>query len=207
MNERTAAVVAVIVAGVATLATVPAGGMPMGEGSELGADISVFLQSSAADVRSSVDTGMWIAGFHRADAFQRKQLVSRRAATLETRAERLEAERSELLNHTDSEITVQERAKAARLTARIENLKQAISSTQKTVSVAGVNSPELQQLRSRASTLHGQQVAAVARGQPQKSESINVSDVSKGEGDNRGRNSSQAETGTPRQGGTGSKEA
>lgn len=205
MNERIAVIVAVFVVGVASLATIPVGGRPTGDHGDFGADISAFMQSSVADVSSSVDEGMWMAEFQRADSPQREQLVRQRTTALESRVERLETRRRELLNQTDGDITVRDRAKAARLAARIENLEQAIDHTRQTASVAGIDSAKLEQLRSRASNLDGDRVAGVARGLRQKSASISAAEAADGAAENRGGNSSKAENQTRREGSPGSK--
>lgn len=131
----------------------------------LGATISAFMQASAADAQGSVDNGMFAAEFNSTeDPEARAGLVTGRAKALEMRVERLRAERAELLDDSDGNVTVAERAKAARLASRIESLERAINQTEHAAQVAGVNTTRLDELRSNASQLAGPEVAALATG-------------------------------------------
>lgn len=164
MDGRLAAALAVLVVTVSAVAAVPVGGTPPeGEGG-CGATISAFMQSSAAETAGSVENRMWMATFNRSEADRRAQLVRSRSRALEQRVERLQAERAELLNESDGDVTSRERAKAARLAARIETLNEAINHTEHAATVAGVDAAKLDQLRTQARNLGGPQVAAMARG-------------------------------------------
>lgn len=131
---------------------------------ELGGSVSSFMQSSAAIAEETVDTGMWSAAFERANESERARMVHDRASTLEQRVQRLEAERAELLNASDGGVTVAERARAARLAARADALRDAIDRTQTAAASAGVNASRLEELRTNARNLGGQEVADLARG-------------------------------------------
>jgi hypothetical protein len=107
---------------------------------------------------------MFTARFNDASAENRKDLVRGRANNLETRLEQLREQRAELKDRADGDLTLAERAKAARLTARINALEASIDTTSTAAERAGVDSNRLQQLRSQASELNGSEVSEMARG-------------------------------------------
>lgn len=161
------------------VATVPAGALPAAttdastaaqngsntSNATFGASVSAFMQASAANAEGEVDDRMFSARFENASAERRADLVRGRAAALEQRLDRLRAERAELLNTTDGEApSVADRAKAARLTARINALENAIATTDEAADRAGVNVTRLDELRRNASELTGREVAELSRG-------------------------------------------
>jgi hypothetical protein len=131
--------------------------------SQLGASVSAFMQASAAETEGSIDNGMWKAGYARANASERPAMVKNRTAVLERRAARLEAQRAALLNETDGEVTVRERAKAARLAARIDALRDAINATAEAATETGVNRTRLLELREQTGNFSGSEIARMAR--------------------------------------------
>lgn len=130
----------------------------------MGANVSAFMQASTADAEGEVDDGMFNARFEDAPGERRSELVRGRAANLEERLETLRAERAALLNETDGTPTVAERAKAARLSAQIDALENAVNTTSTAADRAGVDLSRLDELRQGASTLKGQAVAELATG-------------------------------------------
>lgn len=156
------------------LAAVPAGALPAiavnsaapdhsnASNASMGANVSAFMQASAADASGEVDDGMFNARFEEAPGERRGELVRGRAADLEDRLETLRAERAEILNESDGEPTVSERARAARLSAQIDALQDAINTTNAAADRAGVNLSRLDELRRNASDLRGPEVAALA---------------------------------------------
>lgn len=161
------------------VAAVPAGALPAASSgapaaaqsgsntsnATFGASVSAFMQASAADTEGEVEDGMFNARFENASEDRRTQLVQGRAANLDQRLERLRAERAELLNTTDGEApSVADRAKAARLSARINALEDAIDTTSVAAARAGVDVTRLDELRQNASELTGKEVADLARG-------------------------------------------
>lgn len=131
----------------------------------LGASVSGFMQASAADAEGEVEDGMFNARFDNATGAERADLVRARAGTLEQRLDDLREQRAELLNTTDGEEpSVADRAKAARLSARIDALEDSINTTSDAADRAGVDLERLDELRTNASTLTGPEVAELARG-------------------------------------------
>lgn len=177
-------IIAILVGLAVVVAAVPAGALPaMATGASasvtqdgganasnasnasLGASVSGFMQASAADAEGEVEDGMFNARFDNATANQRADLVRARADTLEQRLDRLREQRAELLNSTDGEEpSVADRAKAARLSARIDALEESINTTSDAAERAGVDLEQLDELRANASGLTGPEVAELARG-------------------------------------------
>lgn len=150
---------AVPIAGVAAQETTPASDE---SNDPFGATISSFMQASAADAAGTVDNGMWAAGFDRAEEQARTTMVSARTDALERRLERLERERAALLNDSDGAVSLDERARAARLAARATTLREAAAQTESAGTAVGVDVSRLRELRERSGNLTGPAVAAIA---------------------------------------------
>ncbi|WP_255195237.1 hypothetical protein [Halorarius litoreus] len=163
-----ALVVAAVPAGALPAATTSAPAAQNGSNTSnatFGASVSAFMQASAANAEGEVEDGMFTARFENASEDRRPDIVRGRAANLEQRLERLRAERAELLNTTDGEEpSVADRAKAARLSARIDALENSIDTTSMAAERAGVDVTRLAELRASASELTGKEVAELARG-------------------------------------------
>lgn len=153
-------VVATPAAGLAAQEATPI--LDNGSDDGFGSAVSSFMQASAAETEGRVDNGMWAAGLNRAEATDRPGMVHARADVLERRLDRLEQERADLLNDTDGEITVGDRAKAARLAARAAALRAAINETEAAAATVGVDLSRLDVLRTQAKNLTGPEVAALA---------------------------------------------
>lgn len=127
----------------------------------LGAEVSAFMQASAADTEGEVDNGMFAAAFNRSDEGKRAALVTNRTSELRDRLDALRSEREALLDQ-EGNLTVAERAKAASLTARIDALDDSIDQTETAAQRVGVDASQLDELRTEARDLAGPEVAAMA---------------------------------------------
>ncbi|TYT62926.1 hypothetical protein [Natrialba swarupiae] len=126
--------------------------------------VSSFMQSSAADAESSVESGLFETKYENADDDKRAALVDDRTAALETQLEALEAER-ELLEEVDENVSTGEyRARSAKLAIGIVALERSLERTIPRANETGVDRDRLDDLRSNASDLSGSAVAAEARG-------------------------------------------
>lgn len=177
MSNRSGLVALFVVLAV-VVATVPAGALPAlsagastaqegganASNASFGASVSGFMQANAADAEGDVEDGMFSAEFNNTGEERRAELVQKRAGNLEKRLESLREQRAELLNESDGEPSVATRAKAARLTARIDALEDAINTTNTAADRAGVDLTRLDELRRNASELGGPEVAELARG-------------------------------------------
>lgn len=128
-----------------------------------GADVSTFMQASAADADETVDAELFIVAFENGDNETRTELVSERTTQLEAKLERLEADREELDEREDDLNPAARKAKLATLAVRISSLERAINETQPRAAEAGVDTAALEKLRTNASTLSGPDVAEIAR--------------------------------------------
>ncbi|MCU4740840.1 hypothetical protein [Natronoglomus mannanivorans] len=128
-----------------------------------GTDVSTFMQASAADADETVDAEMFIAAYERGDNETRAEIVDERTAQLETKLERLEAEREELAEQDDELNPAARNAKMASLAVRIGSLERAINDTEPRAAAVGADTTTLEELRTNASTLSGPEIAEIAR--------------------------------------------
>ena len=189
---------ALVVGAVVLAPAVSAGALPGGEllaqaedGDDgLGQEMTSFMQSSAADANSTVETELWEASVNSSEAPEKD--VTKRAGTLERRLERLQAE-SDRLEAQREAGNISEplyTARASRVRAEIANLRDDIDRTNRTAERFGVNVDTLDELRSNASKLTGPEVSARAR---------NITDAPRGppEGTPGGPPGEQNNTGPP----------
>ena len=149
-----------------TATETPAEGDSGNETGELGTQLTAFLQSSSAAANDSVDNGMWKANFERAPAAQRGEVVAKRAGTLDSRLDRLQA-KNESLQERYENGSISEQAYVAqqsRLAARIDGLKTAVADTDTAARQAGVDDDRLDRLLQSTSELKGPEIAEIARG-------------------------------------------
>jgi len=128
-----------------------------------GAQVSAFMQSTAADANGSVDRGMWAGAAD--NASNPGEVVSERARKLEQRVDRLEARSEELAVAANESgpggVVYTARASAVR--AELANLRQSVNQTVATAADAGVADDRLTTLRERAGNVSGPEVASNAR--------------------------------------------
>ncbi|MFB6206878.1 MAG: hypothetical protein ABEJ05_10180 [Haloglomus sp.] len=131
----------------------------------LGAQISSFMQASAAEANGSVQSGMWRAEFNATNETARDRLIERRINRIERQLERLQNRMTALErayeNGTLPEVAYT--AQASHLVARIDSLQDAINDTEAAAMRAGVNTTQLDRLREMAANATGHEVAQVAR--------------------------------------------
>ncbi|MFC4248653.1 proline-rich domain-containing protein [Natribaculum luteum] len=129
----------------------------------MGAEVSTFMQSSAADTTESVDAGMFEAEYRNAGEKRRADAVADRTNRLEQKLESLKAER-EALRENGDEHSARYEARMASLAVRIGNLERAINDTVVKAQETGVETAKLERLRTDAANLSGPEIAAVASG-------------------------------------------
>ena len=127
----------------------------------MGASISGFMQASAADAESEVDNEVFRARMNGASNETRRALVAERTETHQARLERLREQRRAILTG-DGNLTVADRAKAARLTAEINSLRRAVDTTDELAMAAGIEEPGLDRLDRNVSKLDGSEVSDIA---------------------------------------------
>lgn len=157
------AAVAVVATGVAPgVAAQEANGTDEGE-STFGAQVSAFMQSSAADANGTVDRAMWAGTV--ANGSDPGAAVSERARELEERVAALEARSTELAAQANESGTgdIVYTARASAVRAELANLRQSVNQTVATAASHGVDDEGLADLRERAGSVSGPEVAAAAR--------------------------------------------
>ena len=113
-----------------------------------GAQVSAYMQSTAADANGSVDRGMW--GSAAANASNPGAVVSERARALERRVARLENESETLATaaSTEGAAGVVYTARASAVRAELANLRQSLDQTAATAASTGVDDERLTAARS-----------------------------------------------------------
>lgn len=132
------------------------------ENASFGIAVASFAQASAAEAQGEVGQEMFEARFNRSNASERADVVHERVDELQATLETLRERRADLLS--DDNVTIADRAEAARLTARIDALQRSINGTEVAAERAGLNVTALDILRNEASTLTGPEIAAIATG-------------------------------------------
>jgi hypothetical protein len=165
----TAVLLGVLVVGVAVPVLGVDGGSGAGppaaapsENGSVGVQMAAFMQSTAADANASVDSGLWQVGVTASAA---PDAVRQRARQLDRRLDALQ-NRSAALAETRANASlppVVYTARASALRAQVANLRDAVNLTAETARRHGVDEAELERLRSRAATVRGPEVAAIAR--------------------------------------------
>lgn len=141
--------VAVLVAGAAPGVAAQADNATATQNATFGAQVSAFMQSTAADANGSVERGMWASEV--ANASNPGAVVSDRARQLERRINRLEARSQALSADSDGgprDVVAVARASAVR--AELANLRLSVDQTVATAESSGVDDADLSTLRERA---------------------------------------------------------
>ncbi|MDG5758074.1 hypothetical protein QA600_01825 [Natronococcus sp. A-GB1] len=130
--------------------------------SEVERGVTTFMQSSATDTSSTVESEMFEAKYEAADDDVRERLVDERADGLEAQLESLEYERDELREHGNELSTPQYQARMTRLTVEIVALERAIEQTIPFADDKEVGVDRLEVLEENVVDLGSEQIAAVA---------------------------------------------
>lgn len=177
MRARQIAVIVALVtlgiAGVAVPTVADMAAQPQEETDGLGAEMTSFAQSTAADTSSSVDQGMWEAALNQSD--KPEEELENRATELEQRLDRLQNRSQEL--STAETRTPGYTARASALRAEIANIQSAIEGVNKSANERGVEVEKLDTLRAKAGNMTGPEVRDFVR---------NMTDTPGGPGENPG---------------------
>ncbi|WP_340100955.1 hypothetical protein [Salinibaculum salinum] len=131
------------------------------ENSSFGEQLSAFMQTSAVDANTTVETGMWNAGVNASAAPERD--VTNRTAQLERERQQLARKATQLREKRDRLPRVAYTAQASSLRERIRSLQERINGTERTAQRVGVNASALDRLRTQTANMSGPEVSAVAR--------------------------------------------
>jgi hypothetical protein len=128
-----------------------------------GGQISAFMQASAVDANTTVESGMFDAAVNTSQSPERE--VTARAGRLERELQRLEdkAARLEAKRANGTLPDVAYTAQASAIRERLVNLREQINGTEATARRVGVNVSSLDRLRTQAANMTGPEVSALAR--------------------------------------------
>ncbi|WP_124177778.1 hypothetical protein [Natrarchaeobius halalkaliphilus] len=126
--------------------------------------VSSFMQSSAADAESTVESGLFETEYESAANDTRADLVRDRTDDLEERLAALQAEREELRENATNLSSAEYNARITRLSVEVASLEQSVDRTIPRANETGLESDRLDELRANASELAGPEVATIARG-------------------------------------------
>lgn len=136
------------------------------DSSAFGDQMTAFMQSSASETNDTVESGMWAAGFERANESGQARLATDHTNDLESRLDALR-EQNKTLTEQYENGTINHSvyvAQLSRLSGRIAALRTSINDTDRATKKAGVNQTRLDTLRNDARNMSGPQTAGVARG-------------------------------------------
>lgn len=163
MRARQIAVVVALVtfgiAGVAVPAVADIATQTQEETDGLGAEMTSFAQSTAADTSSSVDQGMWEVALNQSD--RPEEELENRVTELEQRLVRLQ-NRSQELSAAENG-TPGYTARAAAVRVEIANIQSAIEGVNRSANERGVEIEKLDKLRSEAGNMTGPEVRDLVR--------------------------------------------
>jgi hypothetical protein len=131
--------------------------------SSMGAEISAFMQSSASETDGAVENGMFEAAYENGSADERTELVRNRTGDLQDDLADLRERRQRLQENRENMSQVEYQARMSRLVSDIRSLEQAANQTEPLAEEAGVNTTTLQEIRTNASNLTGEEVSAMAQ--------------------------------------------
>lgn len=136
------------------------------ETAPMGTQLTAFMQHSAAHANDTVEDGMWLAAFERANESAQARQATQRAGDLQTRLDGLLEHREELRAQRDdgSLSEAEYAARASELNGRIDALRTAINESERAAERSGLNVTALETLKQDASNMTGPEVAGVARG-------------------------------------------
>lgn len=136
---------------------------PAANDTAMGDKVSSFMHASSGGTDEEVRSGMWNAAYE--SASNRSAVVDDRTRDIESRLDRLEAEKRELVAARENG-TIGEAAYRARMSAvvsRMAALNRSIDETERQARASGVDGAKVDRLRERASNMSGPAVAETAR--------------------------------------------
>ncbi len=131
-------------------------------GSSPGTNVTEFMESSATETETTVETGLFNASYNNADDESREAIVTGQAETVENRIADLEDEKNELKENEDEMSSAAYNARMTRLTVQISSLENSIEAVEHRAGDLGLNMSGLDKLRSSADDLTGSSVVETA---------------------------------------------
>lgn len=157
-----------VLVGVAVIGVAALSGMAVGTASatedtqnaSFGADISSFMQASSVEATNEVEEGTFEAALNRTDTpDERRALIEARRDRLQERNDRLKSQQETLGNASD----IRKRSIATRVSVGAAGIERSANRTEKVAARNGVDTEQLDEIRSNARALAGPEVAELAR--------------------------------------------
>jgi len=150
----------------------------------VGAQMSSFMQTSATNATSEVESGMFEAEYERAD--NKSTVVEKRADRIERQIEQLR-ERKQALAEREGELNeVAYTARMSRIVGEIESLERQINGTAAKAEREGVDVDRFDRMRANVSDLRGPKVQAAADAIPGRGPPADRGPSERGPPDDRG---------------------
>lgn len=174
MKVRAVTIALFVVAAVGPMAMAGAGGsqgdaattVESGNDTDMGQQVSSFMQSSAGETSESVESGMWDVAVENATGDGEQEVVESRIGDIRDRLESLE-QRKQVLKEARENGSIDERtyrAKMSRLVGEMAALNRSIDRADRNARAAGVNGSSVDELREMAGQVAGPELTAVAEG-------------------------------------------
>ncbi|MFC6730342.1 hypothetical protein ACFQDG_16955, partial [Natronoarchaeum mannanilyticum] len=126
----------------------------------VGAQVSSFMQTSATNATSEVESGMFEAEYERAD--NKSAVVEKRTVRIERQIERLRERKQDLAEREGKLNDVAYTARMSRIVGEIESLERQINGTAAKAERTGVDTNQFDRMRANVSELRGPKVQAAA---------------------------------------------
>jgi len=150
----------------------------------VGAQMSSFMQTSATDATSEVESGMFEAEYERAD--NKSAVVEKRTNRIDRQIEQLR-ERKRALAEREGELNeVAYTARMSRIVGEIEALERQINGTAAKAERVGIDAERFDRLRANVSELRGPKVQAAADAIPGRGPPADRGPDERGPSDDRG---------------------
>jgi len=174
MNSRQAALVVILGVVAIGIATGPVGGADAPQATnqtgenetetKMGAQLTAFMQASAAETNDTVESGMWKAEFEQANESEQAQLATDRATRLERQVERLR-ERNQTLQQRYENGEIPEPAyiaQTSQIAGQINALQNSINDTATAAEQADIDSAPVERLKEQARNITAPEVPGVS---------------------------------------------
>lgn len=159
----------------------------------VGAQMSSFMQTSATNATSEVESGMFEAEYERAD--NKSAVVEKRADRIERRIAQLR-ERKQALAEREGELNeVAYTARMTRIAGEIESLERQINGTAAKADRVGVDADRFDRMRANVSELRGPKVQAAANAIPGRGPPADRGPGERGPTGDRGQSDDQGQPG------------
>mgnify|MGYP000565986195 CR=1 FL=1 len=150
----------------------------------VGAQVSSFMQTSATNATSEVESGMFEAEYERAD--NKSAVVEKRTKRIERQIEQLRERKRALAEREGDLNDVAYTARMSRIVGEIEALERQINGTAAKAERVGIDAERFDRMRANVSELRGPKVRAAADAIPGRGPPADRGPDERGQADDRG---------------------